>query len=778
MELLFKMFMRIGLMGFDPRAGFFPMSGGSTKTRYQIQRSLRLRASATAYLSRTFVAGTRTTWTWSGWVKRGTLGVRQDLFSIDNSNTIVFSAGDLLYCENYNGAGSDYYLTSSAVFRDPSAWYHIVVVWDSNNATAADRQRMYVNGTRITSFSSTGNAIPSGALSSINDALTHNLGRSASGSFNTDGYLAEVNFVGGQALTPSSFGQIDPVTGQWTAKKYIGTYGTNGFYLDFNDASSTTNLCLDRSGNGNNWTPNNISLTAGATYDSMTDVPLAYGTTDRGNYATLNPLNHNSNISAPTNGNLYCTGDSAGSYSRGAMGTMAVSSGKWYWETSPVGTLSSAFWTGVTLASNSAAGLSTDLCAQAGALTYRDNATKCASSNSGSAYGASYTLTDVIGHGLDLDAGTLTYFKNGVSQGVAFTGLSGAYVPLLAGIVNAQWSANFGQRPFAYTPPTGFKALHTGNLPEPAILLPSTHMRVVLDTGANIKTTTEAVFPGNFLEWIKDRANSNNWQQIDSVRGASAVLQSNTTAAETTYVAPSGSSVGIVWKAGGAAVTNNAGSISSQVSANVQAGLSVVTFPSNASGNDTVGHGLGVRPSLVIAKAGNGSAFNWAVWHTSLANDVFRFLRLNTNDAEQTPGSATWGAGITSSVVGVTNGSAVEASKNCVLFCFSEVPGYSRFGSVVMNASTDGSYFHTGFSTRFLIAKRLDAASSWFLIDTVRQTYNVLGPELYANFPNAESIVAELDVTANGIKFRNAVFSGTWALSAFAESPFKYANAR
>jgi hypothetical protein len=280
-----------------------------------------------------------------------------------------------------------------------------------------------------------------------------------------DQYYGETQLVAGQALTPSSFGQTDPVTGQWTAKKYTGTYGINGFYLDFSDPSSTANLCKDASGNSNNWTPNNISLTAGATYDSMTDVPLAYGTTDRGNFATLNPLSPVSdNAAPPSNGNLTATPTVATQINTFANQPLPLS-GKWYWEVD----CSNPATFGITVGLRATVASVTLASASDGYCYYNASGDKILGTVA-TAYGTSWFVTGATNIGVGYDAGTgqLSFYLNGVSQGVAATlSTSVQYFPAGShesgsGSHTENW--NFGQRPFAYTPPTGFKALHTGNL--------------------------------------------------------------------------------------------------------------------------------------------------------------------------------------------------------------------------------------------------------------------------------------------------------------------------
>ena len=199
---------------------------------YTIEESLRFNASQSSYLSWTPAsAGNRKTWTWSGWVKRGTLATRQQLFSAYNpSNSLyiefVNSTDTLRIIEG--GGGTN--LTTTQVFRDSSAWYHIVVAWDTTQATASNRVKIYLNGSQITSFGTS--TYPTLNLDGdINNTILHNVGCYASGAFFFDGYITEVNFIDGQALDPSSFGEFDSVTGVWKPAKYTGTYGTNGFYL-------------------------------------------------------------------------------------------------------------------------------------------------------------------------------------------------------------------------------------------------------------------------------------------------------------------------------------------------------------------------------------------------------------------------------------------------------------------------------------------------------------------------------------------------------------------
>jgi hypothetical protein len=393
---------------------------------YQIERSLRFNSADTAYLNRTpGSAGNRKTWTWSGWIKRSGLAAFQGLFGAGTTSpaydSLRFTDTDTL--QFFTGGAVTVTLATSAVFRDPSAWYHVVLALDTTQATNTNRVKLYVNNIQQTL---TGTYPNQNTDWNINNTITHSIGAMyvTSPSLYFNGYMTEVNFIDGQALTPSSFGETDTNTGVWKPKAYSGTYGTNGFELNFSDNSNTTAATLgkDSSGNGNNWTPNNFSVTAGAGNDSLVDSPTSYGTDAgvggevRGNYCTVNPLDKLSTVTL-TNGNLDIA---TGSGNGGARGTIAVTSGKWYWEVTPTDVTGGAaigIW-------DTSEALSGNVGSTAKSWSYWSNGQK-QNNNSQTSYGASYTTNDVIGVALDMDAGTVTFYKNNSSQGTAFSSLSG-----------------------------------------------------------------------------------------------------------------------------------------------------------------------------------------------------------------------------------------------------------------------------------------------------------------------------------------------------------------
>jgi len=775
---------------------------------YTIDRSLRFRSSASAYLNRTPAsAGNRKTWTWSGWVKFGSLtGTYTRLFSTgtsaNNRTEILFitNTNQIRFFSTVTGTSRGL-IDTAAYLRDPSAWYHLVVSLDASSTTLT----MYINGVQQTLTTSTAIANVDHMVNATN---THSIGRYWGAGNHFDGYMTEINFVDGQALDASSFGEYNSDTGVWQPIKYVGTYGTNGFYLNFSDNSTTTTLGYDTSGNGNNWTANNISVTSGATYDSMTDVPTLTDD-DAANYATLNPINPLSN-GTEVDGNLKTT---LGVNGIGYPTIPFPTSGKWYAEITCTATTTYGIAIGLT--STPTASLGTVDSNFYG--YYNANGNKYVATVI-SSYGSSWfgARTDVIGVAFDADTRELTMYLNGASQGVLATLPSGREWFL----TGQHWSGtgshiqywNFGQRPFAYTPPTGFKSLNTYNLPDSTIVDGSQYFDVRTWSGDSVTpkaVVTDLGFQPDLI-WAKTRSTTYDHMLFDSVRGAGSTkdLSSNTTSAEGT----SGASYGYVssidsagftvtkgslatnvlnqsgqtfaawnWKANGSGVSNTDGSITSTVSANTTAGFSIVTYTGTGSAA-TVGHGLGVAPSMIIVKprTPTSTSDNWEVYHASLGNT--QFLTLNTSAAAVTASNRWNNTTPTSSVftIGTIPSSSAD---NYVAYLFADVEGYSKFGSYTGNGSTDGPFVYTGFRPAFVLFKRTDSTSDWHLYDTTRSTYNVIAAALYADISNAENSGQPFDILSNGFKLRVAggelnTSSATIIYMAFAENPFKNSLAR
>jgi len=774
---------------------------------YALTKSLRFRASASAYLNRTYSSSQTNAQkgTYSFWIKRGQLGVRQVfLGAYDGSATsgmsFEFTVTDNLLIQIPITTQSSPQIITNAVYRDASSWYHIFVSCDTTQSTASNRVLIYVNGVQVTSFSTATYPTQNGNTQFGYPNSYNKLGSWwASSSLYTDGYMADVYYIDGQALAPTSFGAFSATTGVWQPIKYTGTYGTNGFHLAFTNTTSTTTLGYDTSGNGNNWTTNNISLTAGSTYDSMNDVPnLASSTAS--NYCVLNPLDKGADITV-VDGNLNVV---AAVGWEGVRATFGMSSNKWYCEYTPT----SGTYHIVSISTQPATGRYID---NAYGWGYQWDGTKVTNGSS-SSYGSGWGVGDIIGIAFDANAGTLTFYKNGTSQGTAFTGLtSGPYFVGIGVYPSATGTYNFGQRAFSYTPPSGYLALNTYNLPTPSIVQDNLYMAVTTWVSAGgtetIVNTVNGVSCQPDFVWMKNRTISQNNYLMNSNSGVSKYLVSNLTQAEATDVPfvtsfnSNGFSLGtdgftagqtIVawqWQANkGTNVTNTNGSITSTVSASTTAGFSIVTYTGNNTNGATVGHGLGVAPNVIIFKDRTNTS-NW-VWNDSSGTALF----LNTT-AGSTVGNLSHGyaayANSTSTTFtlnsyGAGDMSYVNASGDSyVAYCFASIAGFSSFGSYTGNNSTTGPFVYLGFKPKYVMIKYAGSSggTDWEIYDSARDTYNSVIHNLMADTANAEATSYSLSFLSNGFQITsltsNLNDSGvTYIYLAFAENPFKYALAR
>ena len=447
---------------------------------YQIANSLRFRASNSAYLSWTTgsAASDRKYATVSIWLKRGALTGRNAIYAVNPAGTSGASNQITMLFDNAGSNGDNITYnngsvnrTTTSVYRDPSAHLHFHQVFDTTQATAADRVKTAINGVILTDinigqdFSLNANT-PFGQAS-----VTEYIGRRDSGLY-FDGLVAEIIILVGQALPASSFGQTDAATGVWVPKKFSGTFGSLDRYYKFADASAATAAAIgkDSSGNGLNATPSGISVTSGVTFDQMTDTPT-------NNYAILTPL-----IPLPSsvlrNANMEFNANTTGAHRSAASSITLPTSGKWYWEVTACcnsGGSGSNEMIGVADISINpqlpASG--TEIGKRTGSdYGYRSDGNKW-SNNAGAAYGSTYTANDVIGIAWDSDSGTIAFYKNNVAQGTAYssiTQVAGKFAPASSNAESSGWDIyNFGQRPFAHTPPTGFKSLSTANIASTAV---------------------------------------------------------------------------------------------------------------------------------------------------------------------------------------------------------------------------------------------------------------------------------------------------------------------
>jgi len=810
------------------------LAGASGQAGYFIDRSLRFRSSASAYLSRTPASSSNSQkFTISFWMKYTIIGSDKAIFGTNNGGTAGFRVATLnganseFSVDQVNGSnGLDYRLWTSMAIRDPASWYHIVISFDTTQATASNRIKMYINGVQVTSFITA--SYPSQNLNTYVNASTNpvNIGRQANATAYFDGYLTEFNFVDGQQLDASYFGETDLDTGVWKPKKYAGTYGTNGFYLNFKNPATTVTLCADQSGNGNNWGANNISLSAGSTYDSMQDVPTLTSE-DAGNYATWNPIGAGPNISV-SDGNLYAF--SSTNSVKNIGGTLAVNSGKWYYEMT-VTALSDPLRLNSGFSNPDVSqyeyieqvpGLKWSHNAGNNTLTflrmtdYSNSPSTVLSVSDSLSAGQTYIVA------YDAATGKIWVGKNGTwynsGNPAAGTGqittLTTSYVYTPAAHLNSTGSGNgvtlnCGQRPFTYTPPSGFKALNTYNLPTPTIKDGEDYFNTKLFTGNNsTQSITGMGFQPDFV-WFKNRSGANNHALYDAVRGRALSLISNALNSDITssagndlvsfdsdgfsvgpvqnHTSVNGSGASIVtwnWKANGSGVSNTDGSITSTVSANTTSGFSIISYQGNSTSGATIGHGLGIAPSMFFVKS-RDQARGWNVYHIVMGNT--KYVQLQNTNAPVT-NSAWWNnTSPSSSVITLGNDPDVNGStQNYICYAFAPIEGYSAFGSYPGNGSNDGAFVYTGFRPAMVFYRTSNYISNIAINDSARDPYNVIDTVMYTNSSGADDTNASqlgVDYLSNGFKIRgvNGTINNNGYIqmyAAFAENPFKYSLAR
>ena len=788
-------------------AGVSGQGGG-----YSIEDSLRFNDNDSANLSRTpSVAGNLKTWTWSGWVKRGNIGTNQTLFVSNNAGNqqytaINFNSSDQIYLLTGTTIPSNPHLaTSSAVFRDTSGWYHIVSTLDTTQADVDLRWRVWVNGSEIV-MNRTATATQNLDLN-INKTQAHYIGQFGNSATYFDGYMAEVNFVDGQALAPDDFGEINEDTGEWSPIEYEGTYGTNGFYLPFDGNAN------DSSGNGNNWTENNLAST-----DYMIDTPT-------NNFSVLNPLSVTA-VGTLQEGNLETNVNTAANWAI-RRATIAPTTGKWYCEFYLISASDDIEFgvVDVSVPQQRPASGQTSLYALKSTNADRTYLDAVEQANLGSPDFAD--AGNIVSMAYDIDAGTVDFYVNNTLR-TSTTMSDFEPVVQLALIGTSSAVLNFGQDSsfagnktrqgntdangigdFYYEPPAGgYLALCTDNLPAPAIKQPATQFNVVTYTGNGTSQDITGVgFQPDFV-WIKARsgvARSN--VLFNSITGANTSLSSDSTNAEysgwvgqsflsdgfrvdaTSSGETNTSAISYVawcWKAGGTPVSNTDGSITSQVSANVDAGFSIVSYTGNGTNPSTIGHGLGVVPAMIITKV-RSTTGEWPVYHQSLTPDYT--LYLNATYAASTYQNRYDYSAFTSSVYSshATSGGEINTSgQTYIAYCFAEIEGFSKFGSYVGNGSANGTFVYTGVKIAFLLIKKTNSTSNWTMIDNERSGYNGKNDLLYADGTAAEYSGATypyLEILSNGFKCRTTEASvnasgSTYIYMAFAEHPFKYATGR
>ena len=608
------------------------------------------------------------------------------------------------------------------------------------------------------------------------------------------------------------------------------TFNDNGYYSDsgqtilymaFADTRDAA-FFKDVSSNGNHFTPVNLDYR-----DSVPDVPT-------NNFCTFNPLSTSGPSAAGSaspvlkEGNLHFTKSGAVGYYNTTVGTFGVSSGKWYWEMYMASTGDAII--GVT--TNPSLDYRNYAGATSTSFVYLNYDGKKNTGASPASYGATFTNGDIIGVALDMDAGTITFYKNNSTQGQAFSSITGTASPIVSDAGNTLTSviANFGQDSsfagnkstansnadgnghgsFAYAPPSGYLALCSQNLPDVDIIDGTEHFNTVLYTGTGSSNSVTGVgFQPDWV-WGKRRDSAGNHWLSDVVRGATKGLHSDSTSAEYTdatvmnafnsdgftvvshAISNASSATYVAWNwLAGTAFSNDAsatsvGTIDSEGQINTTAGFSIISWTGIGSAG-TVAHGLGATPTAIIIK-NRDDPDKWIVYHQGQnASPATGYLSLNETSAFGASTSVFNNTAPTSTVFTVNTGGSVNASsEKYIAYCFTDIENYSKHGSYVGNGNADGPFIYTGFRPAWIMTKRSDGTSWWGISDDVRSTHNQVANTLAANEAYSESTLTsdlKLDFLSNGFKIRDTdgyynASGGTYIFLAFAEQPFKFSNAR
>jgi hypothetical protein len=597
-----------------------------------------------------------------------------------------------------------------------------------------------------------------------------------------------------------------------TSDAEVNQNGSTHIYMAFADTREYA-YWLDQSGNNNDWTSNNLTES-----DISVDSPT-------NNFATLNPLIPDA-YTTLSEGNLKIV---HGSSFGGQFASQISESGKWYAEY----LVTTVGLTKIGIASANRNLSDSDPQNWSEAFWYNQDGTQRDGSTD-SSYGASYTNGDIIGIKLDQDNNTIDYSKNGVYQGsISLSGKGIGTNPTFIGTAGRDSTGiwNFGQDSsfagnktaqgnqdsndigdFYYTPPTGFLALCTKNLPDVAVI-PSEHFNTVTWTGTGSAISVSGVGFQPDLVWGKNRAEAWNHYLFDAVRGTGKLLQSNLTNAETNndiwgylsafnsdgFSLSAGSSgidqvndnsdayVAWNWKANGSGSSNTNGSITSTVSANVDAGFSIVSYTANGTSGATVGHGLSSTPEMVIVKSRDTGTKVWTTYHQGMDTTAPEDYAMYLNQTDAKSNHIGWwnDTAPTSSVFTLGNdGHTNNNGDNFIAYCFHSVDGYSKVGSYTGNNNADGTFVYTSFAPAFILWKNVnDAGTNWLMVDNKRDTFNPNDDFLYANASTAEEEDYDVDFLSNGFKHRSSSSwsngnGKTYIYIAFAETPFKYSNGK
>ena len=747
------------------------------------------------------------------WIKRGSITHGTNVTIIaggsGESNVIHFSTGDLLIWRDDGLTG----VITSQVFRDPAAWFHMLWSYDSDEGTAANRLKLIINGIEVTSFSTDSRTnITSGealGITANDQEITWGDGPNANTDF--DGYMAQAFIIDGLSIQNGDYavsdfidtdsnGNIIPVDLEGAGI----TWGNNGSLLDFAIAPGTGNGAgEDVSGNDNHFTESGL-----AANDQTTDSPTDDADNDIGNYAVLNPL-HTIPLTSTTfsNGNLTAvrTASSWGT----VQSTIALpSTGKFGFT---IQNPDAFFHVGVCLGNRVTPGGSGQIADRMWYYPGNGQTWDGTNATALNAVTASSTGTDDYEVLVDMDASTVRYridtgsgFADVATDSFAFTDDGSGLFFMVELFASSGADVDFGQQSWASSV-AGYQPLHTGNIPAPAVKDASSSFTTHGYTGTG--SAHDETFGNNTsmdpdLVIIKNRDTTDAWNWVDSVRGATKELNSNSTAIESTdadglddlsvtdgfglgtgaagYNDNNEDFISYNWKANGAGSSNTDGSINTtKTSVNAAAGFSISTYTGTGA-NATIGHGLNNAPRWVVIKKFSGSVDSWHVYHAAQASDPQTdYLVLDTNAALVDSATVWNDTAPTSSVVSLgtdtgVNGDGVTYSA----YCWEEIEGFSKFGVFTGNSAADGPFVFCGFRPALVIIKRTDAARVWRVHDNTKL---IPGSDAFLELDgttadqDSSGNASTVDFLANGFKLRgNSSHQNTGNLTfmAWAEFPF------
>jgi len=777
---------------------------GTPADVYTIDNSCIFDSSSSPYMQRNpSSAGNQKTWTISFWFKLCTLASSTSggipFFTVESTEIRLSDTDDKLYVTD-----GTTFKTTNGVFRDFTAWNHIVIAADTTSGTAGNRLKLYVNG-EIASLA-TDTAPDQDFSFNINSTEGHVIGQEAQNYM--DGYISEFYLIDGTQEEAADFGETN-TRGVWVPKAYTGSYGTNGFFLDF---ESSGDLGNDVSGNNNDFSLTNIAST-----DQSTDTPT-------NNHCTWNATDNLVDNLTLSQGNKRFVNANASQDS--VKGTFFPTTGKWYWEVK---------WTSISDTAGGLVGISqcdvqsnhelgsTDKHGTGDSLGYRSFDGKTYRNNTLADFGDSWDVGDVISVAMDLDNGFIYFGKNNTWQnsgdptsgssgtGAAYTISStlvngGGWGPASCSESSVIFDAYFAEAEWSYSSPANFSALNTTNLDAPVIVDPSTNFQIATYTGNG--STQSITFGGNSnmqpdIVWMKCRSNSAAHVFQDAARGTGKALfwsnrdvEDDVTDAVTSFATDgfalgdgSELSTGDVntntrtyvawnWAAGNSGSSNTDGSINTTTTyVDTTAGISISTYTGTGSGA-TVGHGLGVTPTTVwIFPRTYSDGHIASNWESGITVYSEKWVLSAANRAEGSTGFVT-GANSTTFTIG-TDVNVNQSTTTYLAYSFVEVVGFSKFGTYTGEGKTDGPYAFCGFTPEMIMIKFDGDNEPWTILDRARDTYNPAENYVIGNDSDAETTLStiKVDFLSNGFKLRGTdsrvnADDGIYVFAAFAKHPF------